>query len=76
MTDVAQYSAVSFDISHDGKWVVSGDQKGMVHIWDTKTTAVQCVLRAHADTSGESMCIGWNTLLYSVYSGRSENQSE
>ncbi|KAL6301062.1 WD40-repeat-containing domain protein [Sparassis latifolia] len=43
-----EYSAVSFDISHDGKWVVSGDQRGMVHIWDTKTTAVQCALRAHA----------------------------
>ncbi|GBE83771.1 hypothetical protein SCP_0508270 [Sparassis crispa] len=67
-----EYSAVSFDISHDGKWVVSGDQRGMVHIWDTKTTAVQCVLRAHAGTSVGAVRISPNNELIVTgdYNGR------
>ncbi|KAL6304996.1 WD40-repeat-containing domain protein [Sparassis latifolia] len=34
-------------ISCDGRWVVSGDNNGQVHIWDAKTTVVQCILQGH-----------------------------
>ncbi|KAL6304980.1 WD40-repeat-containing domain protein [Sparassis latifolia] len=42
------------DISQDGQWAVSGDDQGMVHIWDVKTTVVQCVLQGHNNTGYQS----------------------